>query len=266
MRTSAASLILLLLALLAPPGALAQSPAPLPAPLPAMPTQNAAARAARGAHDCLIEPSMVVNVGSPVDGVLEMVGADRGDIVRKGQVMARLMSGVETAAVELSRSRVEFDKRKVERNETLFQKQLISEQERDEMVTEARLHEGELKREQENLKLRTIVSPINGIVVERRLAPGELIRADKSVVLKLAQIDPLNVEVIAPAELFGSLQVGMQGTVSLLPIVPGAHQARVAVVDKLIDPASGTFWVRLQLPNPENRIPAGIRCKVQFSR
>ena len=87
MRTSAA--YLLLLALLAPPGVLAQSPTLLPAPLPAMPTQNAAARAARGAHDCLIEPSMVVNVGSPVDGVLEMVGADRGDIVRKGECILK---------------------------------------------------------------------------------------------------------------------------------------------------------------------------------
>ena len=37
------------------------------------------------------------------------------------------------------------------------------------------------------------------MVVERRLAPGELVRADQAVALKLAQLDPLNVEVIVPA-------------------------------------------------------------------
>lgn len=217
-------------------------------------------------HECVVEPSMVVNVGSPVDGVLEFVAVDRGGEVEKGQVVAKLQSGVETASVELTRSRIEFDRRKVERNETLFEKQLISAQERDEMVTEATLHQGELKKEVENLKLRTIVSPINGVVVERQLGPGELIRADKSVVLKLAQLNPLNVEVITPAALFGSVRVGMTGSVNLAPFFKGKYRAKVVVVDKLIDSASGTFWVRLQLPNPGNRIPAGIRCQVKFNR
>jgi hypothetical protein len=35
-------------------------------------------------------------------------------------------------------------------------------------------------------------------------------------------------------------------------------------VDRVIDAASGTFGVRLQLSNPGNRIPAGLRCTVRF--
>lgn len=221
---------------------------------------------APGALECLVEPSMVVNVGSPVDGVLEEVTVDRGDQVRKGQVVARLQSGVEAATVKLSEARVEFGRRRLERNETLYQKQLISAQERDELATEVHLREEELKKDRENLKLRTIVSPLDGVVVERRLAPGEFIRTDKSVVLRLARIHPLHVEVIAPAALFGSVRVGMSGRVSLSPFVPGNHQARVVVVDKVIDAASGTFGVRLQLPNPDHKIPAGIRCSVAFGK
>jgi membrane fusion protein (multidrug efflux system) len=242
--------------------------APAPAPLAAPPTPLAPApgRKAGGPLECLLEPYMMVNVGSPVDGVLEQVAVDRGDVVRKGQVVAKLQSGVESAAVELAKARVEFGRRKVERNEALFQKQLISAQERDEMETEARLHEEELKKDRESLKLRTIVSPLDGVVVERRLAPGELVRADKSVVLKLAQLNPLNVEVIAPAELFGSVKPGMTGSVRLAPFFPGGYAARVVVVDKLIDAASGTFGIRLQLPNPGHRFPAGIKCSVEFAK
>jgi membrane fusion protein, multidrug efflux system len=249
---------LLALVLSAGAGAQAQRPSPLAAP--------PAVKRAGGALDCLLEPHMVVNVGSPVDGVLERVMVDRGDLVRRGQVVAQLQSGVEAAAVELSKARVEFGRRKVERNETLFQKQLISAQERDEMVTEARLHEQELKRDTEILKLRSIISPIDGVVVERRLAPGELIRAEKSLVLRLAQINPLNVEVVAPAELFGSVRLGASGSVSLKPLLPGVYPARVVVVDKLIDAASGTFGVRLQLPNPNHKIPAGIKCSVELGK
>ena len=216
-------------------------------------------------HECLVEPFMVVNVGSPVDGVLDQVLVNRGDRVRKGQVVARLQSGVEAAAVQLSKARVDFGRRRVDRSEVLFQKELISVQERDELVTEVHLRQEEQKKDEEALKLRTIVSPIDGVVVERRLVPGEFIRSDKSVVLKLAQVNPLNVEVIVPASLFGSVRVGKSGKVSLAPFLPGTFNAKVVVVDKVIDAASGTLGVRLQLPNPDNTIPAGIKCSVQFN-
>jgi len=49
-----------------------------------------------------------------------------------------------------------------------------------------------------------------------------------------------------------------------LPLLPGVHKARVVVVDKVIDAASGTFGVRLTLPNPGRRIPAGLKCKARF--
>jgi RND family efflux transporter MFP subunit len=229
---------------------------------------SGAAPAAGGGRtmECLVEPSLVANVGSSVDGVLEQVTVDRGDRVNKGQVVASLRSGVEAAAVKLSQAQVEFARRRAERNEMLFSKQLISAQERDEMVTEVKLREEELNRNQETLALRTIVSPLDGVVVERKLAPGEFIRAEKSVVMKLAQVNPLNVEVIAPASMFGSLRVGMTGRVSLAPYFPGTYAAKVVVVDKLIDAASGTLGVRLQLPNPDNRIPAGLKCSVSFGR
>lgn len=212
--------------------------------------------------ECLLEPHVIVNVGSPVDGVLETVSVKRGDRVRRGQVVAQLQSGVEAAVAKVSEARVEFARRKLERSQGLLAKQLISAQEIDELATEVKLREEELKRDIETLKLRTIVSPIDGVVVERRLTTGDIIRSDKAVVLRLAQIHPLNVEVIAPSRMFGSVKLGMTGRVNLAPMFPGAHAARVTVVDKLIDAASGTLGIRLELPNPDNRIPAGIRCSV----
>jgi hypothetical protein len=36
------------------------------------------------------------------------------------------------------------------------------------------------------------------------------------------------------------------------------------VIDPVIDAASNTFGVRLILPNPGNRIPAGVRCAMTW--
>lgn len=212
--------------------------------------------------ECLLEPFMVANVGSPVEGTLSQVLVDRGSDVKKGQVVARLNSSVEAATVSLRAAQEDFGQRKVKRNEELFKKELISASEKDELETQTRLAALERKQQQEVLNLRTITSPLNGVVVERFLAPGDHVAQEK--ILKLAQIDPLNVEVIVPVELFGAIKPGMKGEVTMGSMVSGTYPASVKVVDRVIDAASGTFGVRLELRNPGNRIPAGIRCNVRF--
>jgi len=112
--------------------------------------------------------------------------------------------------------------------------------------------------------LRSVRSPINGVVVERLLAPGEF--AKQAPILKLAQLDPLRVEVIAPVQLWGQIAVGMAAQIMPEAPVKGSHRARVTIVDRVIDAASGTFGVRLELPNPNLRLPAGLKCTVRFER
>jgi hypothetical protein len=46
--------------------------------------------------------------------------------------------------------------------------------------------------------------------------------------------------------------------------IGGKHKARVVIVDRVLDAASGTFGIRLQLPNRKYKLPAGLRCQVIF--
>jgi membrane fusion protein (multidrug efflux system) len=212
--------------------------------------------------ECLVEPHQTSSVGSAVEGTLAEVLVDRGSLVTKGQVVARLNANVESATVALRAAQEAFGKRKVERNEELFRKELISANDKDELETQTRIASLEHRQQQEVLAQRTIRSPLNGVVVERFLAPGEHVSNEK--ILKIAQIDPLNVEVVAPLELFGEIRTGMVGEVSFGPMLAGSYKARVTVLDRVIDAASGTFGVRLELPNPGSRIPSGIKCRVRF--
>ena len=45
---------------------------------------------------------------------------------------------------------------------------------------------------------------------------------------------------------------------------PAAGKARVTVVDRVADAASSTFGVRLEIANPGNRIPGGLKCKLRL--
>jgi multidrug efflux pump subunit AcrA (membrane-fusion protein) len=107
-----------------------------------------------------------------------------------------------------------------------------------------------------------IKSPISGVVVERYVSPGEYV--NNQPLLRVAQIDPLRVETIVPAQMFSRIFPGMPATI--VPELPqyGEQTATVTIVDKVIDAASSTFGVRLELPNAEQQMPSGLRCLVRF--
>jgi multidrug efflux pump subunit AcrA (membrane-fusion protein) len=113
-----------------------------------------------------------------------------------------------------------------------------------------------------SLKLHTIHSPLSGVLVERLLSPGEL--AKHQPIFKLAQIDPLRIEVFAPVSLLGKLEPGMKADVRPEGSASRTYQAEITVVNRVVDSASGTFGVRLEMPNPNHALPAGLVCTVKF--
>jgi RND family efflux transporter MFP subunit len=243
--------------------------------------------------DCLIEAKQYVEIRSPVEAIIESVRVARGDMVSKGQVLVTLQSGPERAAYDLARSRAsmqgevkaaearaELAQKKFQRAQDLYERKFISSNARDEADAELRIATEELQRARDNqrlsshearragelLDLRTIRSPFNGVVVEVLLKPGEFgATSIRDPIMKLAEIDPLHVEVLLPVSMYGAVKTGQEATVTPETGGTGKLKTRVSVVDRVIDAASGTFGVRMVLPNPKAEVPAGIRCKVSFA-
>lgn len=240
--------------------------------------------------ECLIYPEATVAVSGPVEGVLDKVHVDRGDLVKAGQIVATMESSVEKASVLLAQARadkesglksgqtrVEFGDRRYVRTLEMFKKELVAIKDMDEAETakylaeyelldateEKRLSRADLERAKAVLELKTIRSPISGVVVERLLNGGEFTK--QAPIVRLAQIDPLRVEVIVPVAMFGRIKVGQTAEVYPEAPVGGTWLAKVSVVDRVIDAASGTFGVRLALPNGDLKLPAGLKCRVKFS-
>jgi RND family efflux transporter MFP subunit len=210
----------------------------------------------------LIEPRETVNFGSQVPGILEKVMVERGDKVEVGQILARLKSGVEAAALRTAEAKVDFGQRTSQRNEELTRKKLISVHEKDEIETELQLARLMVAEAKAQLEMRVIRSTIKGVVVKRTGAPGGYVGEEPF--LTVAQIDPLSVELVIPVQYIGSIKEGATATVLPDEPVGGEYGAKVVIVDKVIDAASGTFGVRLELPNPQLRLPAGMKCRVVF--
>ena len=247
---------------------------------------------AQAEFDCMIEARQAIEIRSPVEAMIESVRVKRGDSVTKGQILVTLESGPERAAYALAQSRaqavgeiraaearVDITQKKLKRADELVKQNFVSVNARDEAEAEHKLATEELRRAQENQKIaqheakraaevlamRTIRSPFSGVVVEVLLKPGEFGAITfKDPILKLAEIDPLHVEVILPVSLYGRVKPGQHATVMPEAPVGGRYDTVVKIVDRVVDAASGTFGVRLELPNRRRELPAGVRCKVQF--
>ena len=240
--------------------------------------------------DCVMEPARIVQIGSAVSGILDEVAVGRGDTVEQGEVIARLRSEVEragmeihraraasTARIDAQRSRVELTRKHFERAMVLWEKKMMPSSTYDEIEAEHVLARNQLEREYHEQRLaeleyersklalerHTIRSPTRGIVTEQALAAGEFVRPDRHIVT-IAVLDPLHVEVFLPVMWFPTIDTGIDAVVEPAPPIGGRYQARISAVDQVFDAASGSFGVRLILPNANVVLPGGHRCRVTF--
>ncbi|WP_183508387.1 efflux RND transporter periplasmic adaptor subunit [Methylobacterium brachythecii] len=239
--------------------------------------------------DCVVEPAQKLKIGSATLGILKSVPVNRGAMVQAGDIIAQLDSSVEeanvalsraqaetTAGIEAQRSRVELYRRRLERQSQLS-KGIVTQEKIDQveadyeigkrdLQTEVLKHDLaaiELRRTEAQLELRMIRSPIRGIVTERLMSAGEFVRQD-SAIFTLVQLDPLYVEAYLPVSRWKDVAPGQTASVELDRPIGGTYEAKLTVVDQVFDAASGTFGVRLELPNTDFKLPGGQRCKLSF--
>lgn len=240
--------------------------------------------------NCLVKPRRVIELGSPVFGVLAHVYVDRADVVKKDQIVARLNTAVEEAQLELDKYRASntteieaaktdmaWNQRELDRRRQLAGNMFSKANDIDEYVTKVEqdriaIQKGmvdletarlEANRSEAQLQAKILTSPVNGVVTEIKLSPGEFIY-EQTPIMTIAEVDPLSIDLVVPADAYHSVRPGLIGEVHLSPPVDATYPARVDAVDPVIDAASDTFRIRLTLPNPGNAIPAGIRCSVEL--
>lgn len=241
--------------------------------------------------DCIVEPSQVVELGTSVPGVIEQMLFEKNEFVNEGDTVAQLDSRLEIATLELAAARADIDTslnlrrqnadfglRTQRRNQQLFKEATISEQDMDKVRTETYIAQLQARQEEDNqriaaleaerarqaLQQRTVQAPISGVIMEKYKDVGEYVEAEP--VYRIANLDPLHVELIVPVEHLGEIERGMTAQVAIEVEQDSglSHIAVVKSVDRVADAASGTFGVLLSMPNAGLRIPSGVRCQLTF--
>ncbi|MBN2038020.1 MAG: efflux RND transporter periplasmic adaptor subunit [Chitinispirillaceae bacterium] len=138
-----------------------------------------------------ISPRTTVQVGTQVSGTVSKLFADFNSHVEKGQVIAKLDTTPLAAAVEDARASImrasaqaTLSAQNCKRTRLLFDKGLVAAAELDQAIADSQVSaatlssaKAQLERAKINLTYATIVSPINGTVINRAVDVGQTVAA-----------------------------------------------------------------------------------------
>lgn len=225
------------------------------------------------------EPYADIEVAASEMGTLASVGISEGDSVKANQLIAQLDDEVLRASLkvadagmkavgELETAKTQFDLRSTELKKLtqLFDRQHASQQELDRIAGEVRVAQSriqtvtedqlvrrlEFARIQAQIRQREIRSPIDGVIVDVRKDRGEFVSPSDPVVARIVQLDPLLVMFDVPTAHRQNLSKNQSVAMSL-----GAAGSRavgqIEFVSPIADASSGTFRVKVRLPNANRR-------------
>jgi HlyD family secretion protein len=225
-----------------------------------------------------------VQVGTQVSGKVTALYVDFNDAVKKGQLIARIdptlqeqavrdaQASLERARADLARSQDEFN-----RNKTLFDQQVITETEFSTVkynlaVSKASLTSAQvsLDRARQNLSYTNIYAPIDGIVVERNVEPGQTVAASMSTPqIFLIANDLSNMQILASVDEsdIGRIKNGQDVTFTVQAYPDRTFHGTVqqvrlqsATVENVVN-----YTVVVAVKNDDGKLLPGMTASVDFN-
>jgi HlyD family secretion protein len=239
----------------------------------------------------VLEPLTQVNVGTEISGTVETVAVDFNDLVRAGDVLAtintdrlsaqaqqaRASSEATRAEVSNAEATLEDARRTASRLQELFRYELVPESDRDAADTalskaEAALAsararvlqaEASLGAIEADLHKATIRSPIDGVVLDRQVDPGQTVAASfqTPVLFTLARdLSHMTLSVDVDEADIGAVRAGQDATFTVDAYPDRVFTSRVIDMRSTPKTVSGvvTYATILSADNPELHLLPGM--------
>lgn len=206
-----------------------------------------------------------VEVKTRLTGIIEQIYVERGSSVKKGSPLARLENQdlsleVKQAEVSLLQSKAEY-----ERAKSLNAEKLLSDSEFDlkKLAYDKASSLHELAKV--NFEKSIIKAPFAGVVTERNLKLGQRVVEDDNVTLfRITAMEPLLARIFVPEEQLKQIAKGQKA--DFVPTFGSPHHfpGKIKWISSVIDPASGTTSVLIELlpPRQHGIIKPGTSGKV----
>jgi RND family efflux transporter MFP subunit len=198
-----------------------------------------------------LRPLTQADVGSKTLGYLDAVLVDRGDNVKKGQLLALVRPSDLPDQLEAARVAYELAKANRDRAEKLAPTGVVSQQELQ--AAEAAFASASAQMAVMGVRLgeTRITSPLDGVVSARRLDPGALIgpSAGTGSILTVERIDVLRMFIPVNERDVSGLRLGQDAHVELDAFPGRSFLGKVVRISPAFDPVTRTLDAEVQIKN-----------------
>jgi len=211
------------------------------------------------------EPDFDVCVSSDSAGIVKWLGVEEGDMVKRGDIIARVdvaSSGARADQAEASRK---LAAEQLRRRKELLNKGVLAQEEFDRMATELAKTEASLREMKVNVQYGVVRAPISGVVNKLYVDQGERVALGANVV---DIVDPsiIRTTINVPEMDIPYITKGQKVDVTVDAIPGRTWEGIVEFISFKADKSSKTFETRVLTENPDGTIRAGMLARVALKR
>jgi cobalt-zinc-cadmium efflux system membrane fusion protein len=218
----------------------------------------------------------LTRIGSSVTGRVTQIQAQLGNMVKKGDTLALInsseLSGSQLAYLK-ARSEKELNRRTMERAKTLFDADVISAAELQRRESEYEIASAETRAAQDQLRVlgvssqsierlaatgtidsvAGVVATINGVVVERKIAAGQVVQPS-DVLFAVANLSRVWAVAQVPEQQISQVKVGQAVSIEVPALENEKLVGKLIYVGQTVNPDTRTVLVRTELDNKHGRL------------
>jgi len=218
---------------------------------------------------CTVTSDHRVSISSRISGYIRQLPVREGDHVKKGQVLVRVdpvnaKQSLVQAEADLSDAASDM-----QRYESLFREHATSKQQLDRVRLRYKLAKSQVAQARNQLGYAEVLSPVNGVVVEKRLSKGDLAQPGAAI-LTLEDPASLLVRTYVSEQFVSGIHAGDSVDVDI-PSMKRRISGVVRQVVEAADAVSHQFLIKIALPqhpevHPGMYVQAGFRVGVRKAR
>ena len=214
-----------------------------------------------------IEAFAEADVIAKVKGEIREVLVEEGEEVTEGQVIARLDGDRLRLELNESRARLQKMQRDFERNKDLREKGLLSEGDFEKLQYDLEALQASYNLASLELDYTQIRAPINGVISERYIKIGNAIKVGEPL-YRVTGLDPLVAYLHIPEREYRQIVAGQPIAIDIDALGGQSIVAAVTRVSPIVDPATGTFKITIEIRDNERRIKPGMfgRISIVYDR
>lgn len=201
-------------------------------------------------------------VSTEVDGIVNKIAFQSGQMVTTGDVLLHLDSAVDRATLAGIIAERRLAEIKLQRARDLIKRKAISQSELDEAEAQFDAASAQVEVQKARITQKIIRAPFSGLLGIRKVDVGDYLPKGKSIV-SLNALDPIFLDYSVPENLFSRIQPGQTVEVDIGAYPGELFHGTIAAIESEVTTGSRALRIRAELGNSDMRLRPGMFAEVR---